>query len=136
MQGSDRSLLVNGDEPNYDDSVKLIFQKLDQISRGIPNAEIKIIGDKYATLEKSQQELKNDIRHIKKILLDPEDGLIVKLNRALALTEKQESYKNDILTKSVQKISELESWKDMVSKVIWIIFTTMLGIILNMVLKK
>jgi len=126
----------DGFDSDFESSIKQIFQKLDKISENIPNGEINLIKDKFELLAQNQNELKDDIRRIKKILLDPEEGLIVKLNKAIELSEKQENFKSNTLITKIQTISELESFKDNVIKILWILFATMAGIILNLIFKK
>lgn len=133
---SNYSAVNEENERDFNGSVKQIFLKLNEISKNIPTTELKLIGDKYNILEENQKIIKSEISRIKTMILDPEDGVIVKLNRAVELSEKQESFKSEVLTEQLQVIKQLESWKETVTKVIWILFATILGLIFNIILKR
>ena len=71
-------------------------------------------------LHEELQDLKQDIKDIKLRLLDPEDGLVVRTN------------KNTYWRKQIDplELSDLKSFKANVSKALWIIFPTLITIIL------
>ena len=59
------------------------------------------------------------IKEIKEVLLDPEDGIIVRVN-------KNTYWRKQI---NIQEIEELKSFKNNVTKALWGIYTVVLGII-------
>jgi soluble cytochrome b562 len=121
-------------EEGFDENLNLILNALDHIKKHMPNGEIKVIQSEIQKLNKNYEEQKDDMRKIKKYLLDPEEGLVVKLNKYIDVVEKQEEYRENVLSKKVDAVTQLENWKDGVNKVLWILFATLAGIILNLIL--
>ena len=85
---------------------KHIAERLDCIEQRLPNGELK--------------EIHENVKEIKAILLDPEDGIIVRVN------------KNTYWRRQVDplEVSDLKSFKANVTKALWIIFPTLITIIL------
>ena len=65
------------------------------------------------------EEIHQVVKEIKEILLDPEDGIIVRVN-------KNTYWRKQI---NIQEIEELKSFKNNVTKALWGIYTVVLGII-------
>ena len=84
---------------------KEIIKKLSEIEDKLPNGEL--------------EEMHEMIKEIKEILLDPEDGIIVRVN-------KNTYWRKQI---NIQEIEELKSFKNNVTKALWGIYTVVLGII-------
>lgn len=121
---------------DFDQSLSTILKALEHIKRNMPNGELKSLQEKFSTLEKNQDDFKEEIRTLKKILLDPEEGVIVKLNKSIKLAEDQEKYRTEVVAKKLETLNQIESWKEGVTKVLWILFATIAGIVLNLFLKK
>ena len=68
------------------------------------------------------------MRTIKKQLLDPEDGLVVRVNKNTDFRQKKED-DEDYYDNIIQQHKELITWKDSVSKALWILFTAVAGIL-------
>ncbi len=68
-------------------------------------------------------EISQTVREIKEILLDPEDGLIVRVN-------KNTYWRRQI---DIQDIQELKSFKQNVTHALWGIYTIMLGVVTKLV---
>ena len=68
-------------------------------------------------------EISQTVKEIKEILLDPEDGLIVRVN-------KNTYWRRQIDTRDIQ---ELKSFKQNVSTALWGIYTLVLGLISKVV---
>jgi hypothetical protein len=73
-------------------------------------------------LKMSQQETKEDIREIKKMLLDPNDGIIVKVNKNTEFRIKEE-IENKEHFRFLTEHGELVKWKNGISKLFWIIIS-------------
>ena len=61
--------------------IEKLIVDLDSIKKKLPNGEIKRMEQTLLILEKNQNEMKEDIRYIRKTILDPELGLIVRINK-------------------------------------------------------
>ena len=68
-------------------------------------------------------EIHETVKEIKEILLDPEDGLIVRVN-------KNTYWRRQI---DIQDIQELKTFKQNVTHAMWGIYTIMLGIVAKLI---
>lgn len=109
-----------------------ILGALDHIRKHMPNGELKIIQEKVEAIEESHEKLQIDISQIKKILLDPETGVIVRVNKNTQFREENE--KN--IREKFEMLNEVSKWKDGINKAMWIIFAALFGLIFELFLKK
>ena len=72
------------------------------------------------------EEIHTTVKEIKEVLLDPEDGLIVRVN-------KNTYWRRQIDTRD---IAELKSFKQNVTTALWGIYTLMLGVIAKLIFWK
>ena len=72
------------------------------------------------------EEIHETVKEIKEILLDPEDGLIVRVN-------KNTYWRRQIDTRDIQ---ELKSFKQNVTTALWGIYTLVLGILAKIIFWK
>ena len=91
---------------------KDILQRLESIESKLPNGEL--------------EEMHEMIKEIKEVLLDPEDGLIVRVN-------KNTYFRKQI---NIQEIEELKNFKKNVTTALWGIYTVVLGIIAKLIFWK
>ena len=88
---------------------KDILQRLESIEEKLPNGEL--------------EDMHKMIKEIKEILLDPEDGLIVRVN------------KNTFWRKEIDadEFKALIRWKQAVNSAIYVVYTALVGIILKLI---
>ena len=72
------------------------------------------------------EEIHQTVKEIKEILLDPEDGLIVRVN-------KNTYWRRQIDTKDIE---ELKSFKRNVTHALWGIYTIVIGVIAKLIFWK
>ena len=72
------------------------------------------------------EEIHQTVKEIKEILLDPEDGVIVRVN-------KNTYWRKQI---NVQDIEELKSFKKNVTHALWGIYTIVIGVIAKLIFWK
>ena len=72
------------------------------------------------------EEIHETVKEIKEILLDPEDGLIVRVN-------KNTYWRRQI---DIQDIQELKTFKQNVTHALWGIYTIMLGVVAKLIFWK
>jgi hypothetical protein len=116
-----------------EDVLKKIQDEIEKIKEDLIPSELLL--NEIKNLKEAQQETKSDLKDIKKILLDPNDGVIVKVNKNTEFRlEEQESKKE--YEEIVREHKDVISWKDNITKVMWIIVTAALSsfvyIFLNM----
>ena len=82
-----------------------IIEKLKDMEERLPNGELK--------------EIQEDLKDIKEILLDPEDGLVVRVN------------KNTYWRKQINPddIKELQGFKSSVTRALWMVYAAVVGLI-------
>ena len=88
---------------------KDIIQKLECVETKLMSGEL--------------EEIHETVKEIKEVLLDPEDGIIVRVN-------KNTYWRKQI---NIQEIEELKSFKNNVTKALWGIYTVVLGIIAKLI---
>jgi len=88
---------------------KDILQRLESIEGKLPNGEL--------------EEMHTMIKEIKEILLDPEDGIIVRVN------------KNTFWRKELDadEFKALLRWKQSVTHAMWMIYSAVIGIIVKLI---
>ena len=94
------------------------------------NQKLLSAGD-ISTMVESLKEMKKDISELKFTLLNPENGVIVKTNKNTEVTKEHEDRITE-LEDDILKINELVKFKDTVTKVLWVLFTTVVGILATM----
>jgi hypothetical protein len=105
-----------------------ILEELVHIRQHMPNGELKRI-------EKNINEMKDDMRDMKKLLLDPNNGVIVQTNKNTEWREERQK-KIDMYDAKVVELDKVVEWKGTVSKVLWVGFTTILGIVAKLFFMK
>ena len=97
---------------------KEIIKKLGEIEDKLPNGEL--------------EEMHNMMKEIKEILLDPEDGVIVRVNKNTywrkTLTE------GDVRFDTIRDdVKDLNSFKSNVTKALWVVYTAIMGVIIKLI---
>ena len=88
---------------------KDILQRLESIEGKLPNGEL--------------EEMHEMIKEIKEVLLDPEDGLIVRVN------------KNTFWRKEIDadEFKALIRWKQSINNALYVVYSAVVGIILKLI---
>ena len=97
---------------------KEIIKKLSEIEDKLPNGEL--------------EEMHEMMKEIKEILLDPEDGIIVRVNKnpywRKTITE------GDVSFDSIKDdVKDLNSFKSNVTKALWVVYTAIIGVIIKLI---
>lgn len=83
----------------------------------------EILLNEIENMKKSQEDTKQDLREIKKLLLDPNDGIIVRVNKNTEHREEHEDAEGEY-DKLRREHYELVNWKSNVVKFLWIVVTS------------
>lgn len=112
-------------------TMERILEELVSMRAKLPNGELKVIQASIDDLKHSQSDIKSDVSEMKKRLLDPESGIIVRLNQNTKyIADKQEL--EDYYEEIIDQHKELLSWKNNMTKAMWIVFTAIVGILTKM----
>ncbi len=112
--------------------MKQILDELSRLKSNMPNGDLKHLQDGIEGLRLDQKSLKDDISDIKKKLLDPDDGVIVKVNENTKFRIQEEDRYEDYLQFN-SDIKELKNWQSGVNKALWILFAAIIAIALKVI---
>jgi hypothetical protein len=112
--------------------MKQILDELSRLKSNMPNGELKHLQDGIEGLRQDQKALKDDISDIKKKLLDPDDGVIVKVNENTKFRIQEEDRYEDYLQFN-SDVKALKSWQNGVNKALWILFAAIIAIGLKVI---
>lgn len=105
-----------------------ILKEIASMKTKLPNGELKRMEASVHSLRDNYNEIKTDVSDIKYTLLNPEDGIIVRVNKNTSFRydreEKIPYYDNIIL-----EFQKMKDWKDGVTKALWILFGATISII-------
>lgn len=101
-----------------------ILTQLSAIQQKLPNGEL-------TAMARAMDEMREDISELKYTLLNPEAGVIVKVNKNTDKTAEQDRRISD-LEEEYEKIDELVKFKEIVTKVLWTFFTAIVGVVIAM----
>lgn len=133
MAGPTRETELNASP--VDGMMNEILAALEIIKKKLPNGELKTIQERIENLHSNQEEIKDDLRAITRQLLDPEDGIIVRVNKNTDFRlehEKEYLEFNKEYEQMMIEHREVMAFKRTISRVLWIVFTAIAGIIAAM----
>jgi superfamily I DNA/RNA helicase len=112
--------------------MKEILGEIKELKSSMPNSEIKVIQSGMDDIRREQREMKDDISDIKKKLLDPNDGVIVKVNKNTDFRLQEEDRYDEYVKFNVD-MKELKTWRNGVNRALWIIFGALIAVVVKLV---
>jgi len=113
---------------------KEILEEIEFIKKKLPNGEFALLKKSVEDLSSGQNGLKVSIRELKQQLLDPDNGVVVRVNRNSEFRKDSEQ-RGPLCQQSFENmednVNSILGWKDNVSKALWILFTGIAGIIVK-----
>ena len=113
-----------------------ILELVEELKSKMPNGNIALLQKSVEDLKINQDTLKDSIRDLKKQLLDPDDGVVVRVNRNSEF-RKDSQEKGPLCQKSFEemqdKVEDLTDWKSNVTRFIWILLTTIIGLVAKVI---
>ena len=113
---------------------KEILEEIEKLKKQLPNGEFALLKKSVEDLGIGQGALKSSIRELKQQLLDPDNGVVVRVNRNSDFrkdSEKRGPLCQQSFNNMEDSVQDIISWKDNVSKALWILFTGIAGIIVK-----
>lgn len=107
--------------------MKQILDELAHLKSNMPNGELKHLQSSLEDLRRDQKSMKDDLSDLKKKLLDPEDGVIVKVNENTKFRIAEENRYDDYMKITID-LDSLKKWQGGVNKALWLIFGALLAI--------
>lgn len=111
--------------------LKTLTEELVHIRDKLPNGELTL-------LITNLRELKTDLSELKLLLLNPENGIIVKTNKNTEFRRQEERKKEkqmETITSLQTEVDKIKDWRSTVIKVLWILFTSIVGLTAHIVSK-
>ena len=115
---------------------KEILDEIEKLKKKIPtaNGDFILLKKSVMDLSEGQGALKDTIRDLKKQLLDPDNGVVVRVNRNSDFRKESEQ-RGPLCQKSFENMEDgvdtILRWKENVTKALWILFTGIAGVILK-----
>ena len=116
---------------------KEILEEIEFLKTKLPNGEFALLKKSVEDLSGGQNALKSSIRELKQQLLDPDNGVVVRVNRNSDFrkdSEKRGPLCQQSFENMEDNVNSILSWKDNVSKALWILFTGIAGLIVKTIL--
>jgi hypothetical protein len=110
--------------------MKQILDELSHLKSNMPLGEMKHLQSGLENMGRDQRDMKNDLSDLKKKLLDPEEGVIVKVNENTKFRIAEEKRYDDYMKINID-VDQLKKWQGGVNKALWIIFGALLAIALK-----
>ena len=113
---------------------KEILEEIEFLKTKLPNGEFALLKKSVEDLSGGQEALKSSIRELKQQLLDPDGGVVVRVNRNSDFRKESEQ-RGPLCQQSFENmednVNSILGWKDNVSKALWILFTGIAGLIIK-----
>jgi hypothetical protein len=110
------------------DILKEILVEIAEMKGKLPNGELKRMEVSINEMKEDYSDLKTDVSDIKFTLLNPEDGVIVRVNKNTDFRYERED-KMPYYDGIVADFEKLKDWKEGVTKALWILFGSTIGIL-------
>ena len=103
-----------------------VLAEIKHVKTHMPNGELK-------QMAKDFEKVKEDMTDLKFTLLNPDNGVIVNTNKNTEFRLEKESREKEYNT-YINELVELKNWKAGVTRALWIIFGTIAGIVIRMLM--
>ena len=109
---------------------KEILKQIEELRGKLPNGELTLLKKSVEDLQVDHKELRDSIRDLKKSLLDPDNGVVVRVNKNSEFRRERED-SSEKLSTLFEQVSNLIQWKNSISKILWILFTAIIGLVIK-----
>ena len=115
---------------------KEILEEIEFLKTKLPNGEFALLKKSVEDLSGGQEASKSSIRELKQQLLDPDNGVVVRVNRNSDFRKESEQ-RGPLCQQSFENmedsVNSILDWKNNVSKALWILFTAVVGLVIKLV---
>lgn len=118
---------MSGQDSN-NELYKKLMGKLEEVINELPNGELTSLINNVKNISENQKNIAKDVAEIKETIKDPENGLIVRVNKNTEYRVSLEEQENDN-AKILEEHQSLVSWKESVTKFLWLVATAILSIL-------
>jgi len=100
-----------------------LVDRLDTIEKHMPNGEMVVIMNHIETMMEKQEKMYQDLSEMKKTLLNPDNGVVVRVNKNTEFREEQEDKERDF-DKLFREHYQLMTFKSNITKFLWLILSS------------
>ena len=93
--------------------------------------EIALMKQRMASFEEKLDSMDEKLDNLTQKLLNPDDGFVSRVNRNTLFREEQEKMLPRYQS-LLDELNDLKSWKSNVTKALWIIFVSVVGVFAKM----
>ena len=90
---------------------KEILKQIEELRGKMPNGELTLLKKSVEDLQLDHKELRDSIRDLKKSLLDPDNGVVVRVNKNSEFRRERED-SSEKLSTLFEQVSNLIQWKN------------------------
>ena len=116
---------------------KEILEEIEFLKKKLPNGEFALLKKSVEDLSSGQHALKSSIRELKQQLLDPDNGVVVRVNRNSDFRKDSEQ-RGPLCQQSFENmednVNSILGWKDNVTEALWTLFTAIIGLGIKLVI--
>jgi hypothetical protein len=118
------------------DTLSAILDTIQSLEAKMPNGELKVIKNDVEELKSCYRSMRQDLSDIKVRLLNPEDGIIVKVNDNRRRVEEVEGIVDEIgeeVAEMVTDVHDLKSYKKNVNTALYAVYAATVGLVVHAV---
>ena len=104
-----------------------ILVEIGKMKTKLPNGELKRMEQTINALHEFQQDLKEDFSDIKYTILNPENGVIVRVNKNTEFRQDSQEMPEEMVELKLE-IAKLKAWQTGVVKALWVLFSALVGV--------
>ena len=109
---------------------KEILEQIEELRGKLPNGQLTLLKKSVEDLQLDHKELRDTIRELKKQLLDPDRGVVVRVNKNSEFRRERED-SSEKLSTLFEQVNSLITWKNGINKILWIVFTAIIGLVIK-----
>ena len=109
---------------------KEILNQIEELRGKLPNGELTLLKKSVEDLQIDHKELRDSIRDLKKQLLDPDNGVVVRVNRNSEFRREREGSSSKLST-LFEQVHQMINWKNSINKILWVVFTALIGLVIK-----
>ena len=110
------------------DILENILEELSSMKNKLPNGELKRMETTITEMKETYTDIKEDLSDFKYTLLNPDNGVIVRVNKNTEVREEMEQVPDRILELE-NELEKLQEWKSTVSRALWVLFSGLIGLL-------
>jgi len=116
------------------DTLAAILETMQSLESKMPNGELKVIKSDVEELKTCYHSMKQDLSDIKFKLLNPEDGIIVRVNNNKRRLDEVEGIVDEIgeeVTEMSTDVHDLKSYKKNVNTALYAVYAATVGLVVH-----